>query len=66
MAQGSPHRFAVVRRNLEDHGWRLVRIHGSHHKFEHSDGRIFSIPVHHNQVKACYVRKIEKLCSEDP
>lgn len=63
-------RFADVRRELERHGWTLVRISGSHHIFlragggqsSHEPGEpgILSIPVHRGKVKAGYVGRIEK------
>jgi predicted RNA binding protein YcfA (HicA-like mRNA interferase family) len=54
-------RFAVVRKMLEDHGWTLIRIRGSHHIFQKPGTGIMPIPVHHQKVKASYVRQIEKI-----
>src|SRR5439155_21000150 len=42
----SERRFADVRRQLEEHGWRLVRISGSHHIFAKEGRRPLSIRVH--------------------
>ena len=57
----SPVPFRKVRRLLENAGWGLARISGSHHLFKHPEtGGVLSIPVHKNQVKPCYVREIEK------
>lgn len=53
-------RFAEVRRLVEQHGWVLARIKGSHHTFERPDGTIYTIPVHNNRVKPFYVREIKK------
>ncbi|MDX2016194.1 MAG: type II toxin-antitoxin system HicA family toxin [Planctomycetota bacterium] len=62
-------RFADVRRELERHGWTLVRISGSHHIFlraaagtgsRSDEPGILSIPVHRGKVKAGYVGRIEK------
>ncbi len=37
-------------RILEQHGWVLARIHGSHHVFRHpATGRRTVVPVHSNQ-----------------
>jgi predicted RNA binding protein YcfA (HicA-like mRNA interferase family) len=58
-------RLAEVLRLVERHGWRLVRVRGSHHVFRLPDGRIFVVPVHRNKVKYAYVREIKKLVGED-
>jgi len=55
-------RFTEVRRMLEEKGWGLVRISGSHHIFKKIGVPYpLSIPVHGGKVKAVYVRKIGKL-----
>lgn len=37
-------------RLLEQHGWQLKRVNGSHHIFTHSDSRArISLPVHANK-----------------
>lgn len=53
-------RFAVVRKLLEDHGYTLVRISGSHHIFTRAGSEPFTIPVHRNTVKPFYVKDIKK------
>ena len=58
-------RFAVIQRMFESHGWELVRIRGSHHIFSKAGRGSFSVPVHHDRVKAPYVKKIEKLFAEE-
>ena len=35
-----------VIRTLQDAGFELVRIRGSHHFLQHSDGRCTVVPVH--------------------
>lgn len=36
---------------IETHGWRLLRINGSHHIFGKSDSVVrLSVPVHGNQA----------------
>jgi len=36
---------------VEKHGWKLLRIHGSHHIYGKQDSIVrLSIPVHKNQV----------------
>ncbi len=53
-------RFADIRKQLEQHGWQLVRIAGSHHIFKGEGRPIFSIPVHKGRVKAFYAREVER------
>ncbi|MCC6972003.1 MAG: type II toxin-antitoxin system HicA family toxin [Phycisphaerales bacterium] len=54
-------RFAEVRKKLEQHGWTLSRISGSHHVFVKPGERShISIPVHAGRVKPKYLRKIER------
>ena len=57
-------RFAVVRKMLEQHGWWLDRIRGSHHHFRHATAPPVGIPVHRGKVKYAYVRQVEKAISE--
>ena len=57
-------RFAEIRRLLEDHGWTLDRISGSHHIFTKPGERSISIPVHHGRVKPGYVGRIKKELGE--
>ena len=56
----SPVRFAVVKKLLESKGYKLARIHGSHHVFEKLGERPQSVPVHNNQVLYAYYRKAQK------
>lgn len=58
-------RFAVVRKFLEKHGWKLVRISSSHHIFAKQGQLPISIPVHRDRVKAVYVHKIKKICGDE-
>ncbi len=58
----SPRRFKDVLRQLQNHGWTLSRISGSHHIFEKAGESILSIPVHKEKVKPCYGSKIDKAC----
>lgn len=53
-------RFAVVRRELERHGWTLDRIKGSHHTFLTPGEKPIVLPVHGNKVKPWYIREIAK------
>jgi predicted RNA binding protein YcfA (HicA-like mRNA interferase family) len=34
---------------LQAIGFVVIRIHGSHHRLKHPDGRITTVPVHKNQ-----------------
>ena len=58
-------RFAEVQRLLEQHGYRLKRISGSHHIFDKTGSPLIAIPVHHGKVKPVYVRKIRKAFESD-
>ena len=57
-------RFAEVRRLLEQHGYTLARISGSHHIFTRAGSEPFTIPVHGNKVKPYYVKDIKKRLGE--
>jgi predicted RNA binding protein YcfA (HicA-like mRNA interferase family) len=57
----SPVRFAQVVKMLRDKGYYPRHVRGSHHRFENSKGQVVVVPVHHNLVKAVYVKQIEKL-----
>lgn len=57
----SEKRFAQVLGMLEDAGYELVRISGSHHIFEKPGFDLVSIPVHNCKVKQVYVREVEKI-----
>jgi predicted RNA binding protein YcfA (HicA-like mRNA interferase family) len=54
-------RFSEVRKRLEEAGYELVRVNGSHHIFTKPGESLVSIPVHQGNVKAFYVRHIEKI-----
>ena len=62
MAPSTP--FRTIKKLLESNGWYLNRVRGSHHIFKHERLPTVSIPVHKNQVKAFYVKEIEKLIRE--
>ncbi|WP_425615341.1 type II toxin-antitoxin system HicA family toxin [Anatilimnocola sp. NA78] len=57
----SPVRFAEVRKLLEEAGYELARISGSHHIFVKDGSDLVSIPVHKGLVKYGYVRRIQKI-----
>ena len=57
-------RFAEVRTFLEQYGWTLDRISGSHHIFVKEGQANVSVPVRRNRVKWVYIRKIEKTVGE--
>jgi predicted RNA binding protein YcfA (HicA-like mRNA interferase family) len=54
-------RFAEVRKMLEDSGYRLARISGSHHCFTKPGETLIVIPVHSGKVKCHYAREVEKI-----
>ena len=56
----SPVRFAVVRKLLEEKGYVLARIEGSHHIFKKPGARQQIIPGHRNDVKYAYYRNAQK------
>jgi predicted RNA binding protein YcfA (HicA-like mRNA interferase family) len=58
-------RFAEIQRLLEEHGYRLKRITGSHHIFDKPGERPIPIPVHHGKVKHVYFRQILKAFKGD-
>lgn len=52
-----------VVRALENAGFKVVRIRGSHHVLRHPDGRGTSVPVHGNQdVRVGTLRGILRDC----
>jgi predicted RNA binding protein YcfA (HicA-like mRNA interferase family) len=61
----SEKRFSEVKAMLERAGYRLVRVHGSHHYFTKPGAEPFSIPVHNGKVKPYYVRQAEKVSQGD-
>lgn len=54
----APHNvtFAKLRKLLEQEGFFLERIGGSHHNFRRGS-TIFVVPVHNNRVKIVYVKR---------
>lgn len=59
MGGNSPIRYAKLRRALLRGGANEGAINGSHHNWNYR-GIAQSIPVHHNQVKASYVRRLRQ------
>ena len=49
--------FADIRKLLEEEGFSLDRITGSHHIFR-KQGVIFVVPVHKKRVKSVYVKRV--------
>jgi predicted RNA binding protein YcfA (HicA-like mRNA interferase family) len=62
---GGEVRFAKLRRMLEQAGYTLARVHGSHHYFIKPGKQPVSIPVHRGKVKPFYARQVERICGED-
>lgn len=50
--------FREISTILNDLGYRLTRINGSHHIFEIDDQNWINVPVHNGMVKRCYVKMI--------
>ena len=61
----SERRFSEVKKMLQQVGYQLVRIHGSHHYFSKPGEQPISIPVHQGKVKPYYVRQVESICKGD-
>ncbi len=55
--------FAQIRKLLEQEGFSLERITGSHHVFKREQ-TIFVVPVHKNKVKAVYVKRVVEIIEE--
>lgn len=56
-------RFSELKQLLVDENFILERISGSHHVFRNKD-IIFVIPMHKNQVKTVYVKRVIELIEE--
>lgn len=56
-------RFSDLRRLLKEENFFLERITGSHHIFRRNE-YIFVIPVHNDQVKTVYVKKVVELIED--
>ena len=56
--------FRDVEKLLNQAGYELVRINGSHHVFTKAGRQPVSIPVHRGKVNPFYVRQIERLRDE--
>jgi predicted RNA binding protein YcfA (HicA-like mRNA interferase family) len=55
--------FSDIRKLLEQEGFTLDRITGSHHIFT-KDEITFVIPVHNNKVKTIYVKRVIELIEQ--
>lgn len=54
-------KFKDVRRMIEDKGYTLARISGSHRVFTKDGARSVPIPVHKGKVKHVYMQMVKKL-----
>ena len=61
LIMASEKKFSLVKKMLEDKGYKLDRIASSHHIFVKKGAPTVSIPVHKGKVKPHYVRQIEKI-----
>jgi predicted RNA binding protein YcfA (HicA-like mRNA interferase family) len=52
-----------IRKILEQEGFTLDRIAGSHHVFTRDDV-IFAVLVHNNKVKTIYVKRVIELIEQ--
>lgn len=55
--------FSEIRKLLEQEGFALDRITGSHHIFV-KDEITFVVPVHNNKVKTIYVKRVIELIEQ--
>jgi predicted RNA binding protein YcfA (HicA-like mRNA interferase family) len=55
--------FSDIRKLLEQEGFILDRITGSHHIFT-KDEITFVVPVHKNKVKAIYAKRVIELIEQ--
>lgn len=55
--------FSDIRKFLEQEGFVLDRITGSHHVFT-KDEVTFVVPVHNNKVKVIYVKRVIELIEQ--
>lgn len=55
----------MLKKLLEDNGWVLVRIRGSHHSFIKAGVGTYTVPVHHGQVKHGYYKEAKRRCGVD-
>ena len=55
--------FTQVRKLLEQEGFSIERITGSHHVFRRN-ATIFIVPVHKNRVKIVYVKRLIDIIEE--
>lgn len=64
--KNNPHNvtFDQIRKVLLEQNFVLDRVSGSHHVFKR-EKVTFVIPVHKNQVKAVYVRRIIEIIEEE-
>ena len=53
-------RFNEIRRLLEQHGWAVDRIRGSHFIFTGANRPTLAIPVHGGKCKPAYERIVKK------
>ena len=64
--KNNPHNvtFDQIRKLLLEQNFVLDRVSGSHHVFKREQVT-FVIPVHKNQVKAVYVRRVIEIIEEE-
>lgn len=57
--------FDEISKYLKHYGFVLDWINGSHHIFKNSQGVSITIPVHNENIKYCYVKKIVELINQE-
>ncbi len=56
-------KFSELKQLLLDENFILDRISGSHHIFRYKD-IVFVIPMHKNQVKSVYIKRVIEIIEE--
>lgn len=52
--------FGLIHAVLNDFGYRLARVNGSHYIYKKEYKEAESVPVHNKKVKKCHVKKLIK------
>lgn len=58
--KGDAHLY-FIQKILEDHGYSLSHISGSHFHFTKQNAPSITIPAHNNLVKKWYIKELQKM-----
>ena len=56
--------YAELAAVLQQQGWKLDRVTGSHHIFRSPKGQMLSLPRHGKELKPVYVKEARKLLED--